>query len=98
MTSLSGSSKGRKEKGAEGLARCEEFAAPHSTAVLRFSGGRRSSEGMAHVAGRLAEGWSQGFPQGGFVMPLSETCCHCLQQSLRSRGSCVHSLSGASLR
>lgn len=96
MTSLSGSSRSWKEKRAEGPARDEEFAASRNTADLRFSGGGRSSEGMAHVAGRPAAGWSQGFPQGGFVTPLSETCCHCLQQSLRSRGHCVHSLSGAS--
>lgn len=38
----------------------------------------------------LESGWNQDFPQGGFVMPLSETYCHCLQHSLGGGGGAEH--------
>lgn len=49
---------------------------------LGSPGAGGSSAGTAHVAGRLELSQNPGFPQGGFVMPLSETC-HCLQQGFR---------------
>lgn len=58
------------------------------TALLpsaRFSGAKGLLQGWP-AASRLESGGSLGFPQGGFVTPLSGTRCHCLRHSLGSWG------------